>query len=113
MGSCAVNPDGGTLSSVTRGVAAADLVNAIFAYAMAGAFVLWLIGEDRERRSRVLDLSSATIIAQLLIGKDREYQWWISGFVLVVLAAVGFAVVIALLRPVIPGPPPYSGSPCS
>ena len=66
-----------------------DLANAILAYAMAGAFVLWLIGEDREGSSWVLDLVSAAIVALLLVGEDREYQWWISGFVLVVLGALG------------------------
>ncbi len=86
--------------------AAVDFVNAILAYAMAGAFVLWLIGEDREGSSRVLGLVSATIIALLFVGEDREYQWWISGFVLVVLAALGFAVAIALLGPIVPGPLP-------
>ncbi len=79
-----------------------DLVNAILAYAMAGAFVLWLIGEDREGSSRVLGLVSSAIVALLFVGEDREDQWWLSGFVLVVLAAIGLAVAIALLRPVIP-----------
>lgn len=83
-----------------------DLANAILAYAMAGALVLWLIGEDREGSSRVLGFVSAVIVALLLVGEDREYQWWISGFVLVVLAAVGIAVALALLGPVIPGSPP-------
>ena len=83
-----------------------DLANAILAYAMAGAFVLWLIGEDHEGSSRVLGLVSAAIIALLLVGEDRDYQWWILGFVLVVLAALGIAMAIALLGPVIPGPPP-------
>ena len=82
-----------------------DLANAIFAYAMAGALVFWLIGEDQEGSSRILGFVSATIIALLLVGEDREYHWWISGFVLVVLAAAGFAVAAALLGPVIPGPP--------
>ena len=85
---------------------APDLANAILAYAMAGAFVLWLIGEDREGSSRVLGLVSAAIVALLLIGEDREHQLWISGFVVVVLAAVGIAVALALLGPLIPGPPP-------
>ncbi len=88
--------------------AAVDLVNAILAYAMAGAFVLWLIAEDREREgsSRVLGLVSAVIIALLLVGEDRDYHWWISGFVFVVLAAEGITLAIALLGAVIPGPPP-------
>ncbi len=83
-----------------------DLANAILAYAMAGAFVLWLIGEDREGSSRVLGLVSAAIVALLLVGEDREHHWWTSGFVLAVLAALGIAVAIALLGPFIPGPPP-------
>jgi ABC-type transport system involved in cytochrome c biogenesis permease subunit len=83
-----------------------DLANAILAYAMAGAFVLWLIGEDRERSSRVLSLVSAAIVALLLVREDREYQWWISGFVLLVLAALGIAVAIALLGPLVPSPTP-------
>ena len=83
-----------------------DLANAILAYAMAGAFVLWLIGEDRERSSRVLSLVSAAIVALLMVGEDREYQWWISGFVLLVLAALGIAVAIALLGPLVHGPTP-------
>ncbi|MDQ4128707.1 MAG: hypothetical protein M3151_12285 [Actinomycetota bacterium] len=82
-----------------------DFVNAILAYAMAAAFVLWLIGEDREGSSRVLGLVSSTIIALLFVGEDREDQWWISGFVLVVLASLGFAVATALLGPVVLGPP--------
>ncbi len=85
---------------------AVDLANAIVAYAMAGAFVLWLIGEDREGRSRVLGLVSAAIIALLFVGEDREYQWWILGFVVVVLVALGFAVTIAFLGPILLGPPP-------
>ncbi len=71
-----------------RGAAAVNLANAILAYAMAGAFVLWLIGENREEGSRILRLVSAAIVALVLVGEDREYQWWISGFVLVELAAV-------------------------
>ena len=94
------NPRGG------RRVVAVDLANAIVAYAMAGAFVLWLIGEDREGSSRVLSLVSAVIIAVLFVGEDREYQWWISGFVLVVLVALGFAVTIALLGPILLALPP-------
>ncbi len=82
-----------------------DFVNAVLAYAMAGAFVLWLIGEDREGSSRVLALVSSVIVTLLFVGEDREDQWWISGFVLVVLAALGFAVAIALLGPVVPGLP--------
>ena len=81
-------------------------MNAILAYAMAGAFVLWLIGEDREKSSRVLGFVSAAIIALLFVGEDREYGWWISGFVSVVLVAVGIAVAAALLGPFIPGPSP-------
>ena len=76
------------------------------AYAMAGGFVLWLIGEDREGSSRVLGLVSAAIIALLFVGEDREYQWWILGFVVVVLVALGFAVAIALLGPILLAPPP-------
>ena len=101
-----VTPNGGTPKPVRRAAAAVDLANAILAYAMAGGFVLWLIGEDREESSRVLGLVSAVIVALLLVGDDREYQWWISGFVLVVLAAVGIAMAIALLGSLIPGPPP-------
>jgi hypothetical protein len=88
---------------VTRG-AAVDLLNAILPYAMAGAFFFWLIAEDREgsSRSRVLSLVSSVILALLFAGEDRDYHWWISGFVLVGLAAEG----IALLGPLIPGPPP-------
>jgi len=89
-----------------RRAGAVDLANAILAYAMAGAFVLWLIGEDREGSSWVLDLVSAAIVALLLVGEDREYQWWISGFVLVVLGALGVAVAMALLGPLVPGLPP-------
>jgi ABC-type transport system involved in cytochrome c biogenesis permease subunit len=92
---------------VRRGAAVTvDLANAILAYAMAGAFVLWLIGENREGSSRVLGLVAAVIVALLLIGEDREYGWWISGFVVVVLSAVGIAVALALLEPLIPGLPP-------
>lgn len=94
----------GTPGPLRRG-AAVDFVNAVLAYAMAGAFVLWLIGEDREGSSRVLALVSSVIVTLLFVGEDREDQWWISGFVLVVLAALGFAVAIALLGPVVPGPP--------
>ena len=83
-----------------------DLLNAILAYAMAGAFVLWLIGEDQEKSSRVLTFVSTAIIALLFVGEDREYGWWISGFVCVVLVAVGLAVAVALLGPFIPGPSP-------
>lgn len=75
-----------------------DLANAILAYAMAGGFVLWLIGEDREGSSRVLGLVSTAIVALLLVGEYREYQWWISGFVVVVLAALGTAVARRLRR---------------
>jgi len=92
-------------AGTSRRGAAVDLANAIFAYAMAGALVLWLIGEDGEESSRVLGFVSATIVALLLVGEDREYHWWISGFVLVVLVALGFAVAAALLGPIIPGLP--------
>ncbi len=47
----------------TRG-AAVDLLNAILTYALAGALVLWLIAEDRERSSRVLGFVSDAILAQ-------------------------------------------------
>lgn len=83
-----------------------DLANAILAYAMAGAFVLWLIGEDREGGSRLLGLVSATIVALLFLKKDPGHEWWISGFVSVVLAAVGLAMAIALLGPIASGPRP-------
>ncbi len=85
-----------------------DLINAILPYAMAGAFVLWLIAEDREgnSRSRVLGLVGAVILALVFVGEDRDYHWWISGFVLVGLAAEGIALGVALLGQVIPGPPP-------
>ena len=85
-----------------------NLVNSILAYVMAGALVFWLIGEDREREgsSRVLGLFAALIVALLFVGEDREYHWWISGFVLVVLAAEAIALTIAVLGPVIPGPHP-------
>ena len=79
-----------------------DLVNAILAHAMAGAFDPWLIGDDREGCSQILGLVSSAIVALLFVGEAREDQWWLSGFVLVVLAAIGLAVAIALLRPVIP-----------
>ncbi len=83
-----------------------DLLNAILPYAMAGAFLFWLIAEDREGSSRVLGLVSAVILALLFAGEDRDYHWWISGFVLVGLAAEGIALASALLGPLIPGPPP-------
>jgi peptidoglycan/LPS O-acetylase OafA/YrhL len=88
--------------------AAVELVNAILPYAMAGAFFFWLIAEDREgsSRSRVLGLVSAMILALLFAGEDRDYHWWISRFVLVWLAALGIALAVALLGPLIPGPPP-------
>jgi hypothetical protein len=91
---------------VRRAAAAVDLANAILAHAMACAFVLWLIGEDWEGSSRVLGIVSDAIVALLLVGEDREHQWWTSGFVLVVLVVLGIAMAIALLGPVIPGPPP-------
>ena len=84
-----------------------DLVNAILPYAMAGAFVFWLIAENQEEgSSRVLSFVSAVILALLLGGEDRDYHWWISGFVLVGLAAEGIALASALLGPLIPAPPP-------
>ena len=84
-----------------------NIVNAILPYAMAGAFVFWLIAEDQEEgSSRVLSSVSAVILALLLGGEDRDYHWWISGFVLVGLAAEGIALAIALLGLVIAGPPP-------
>ena len=91
----------------TRG-AALELLNAILPYAMAGAFFFWLIAEDREgsSRSRVLSLVSAVILALPFAGEDRDYHWWISGFLLVGLAALGIALGGALLGPLIPGPPP-------
>ena len=91
----------------TRG-AAVELLNAILPYAMAGAFFFWLIAEDRERssRSRVLRLVSAAILAVFFAGEDRDYHWWISRFVLVGLAAEGIALAVALLGPLISGPPP-------
>jgi hypothetical protein len=94
----------------TKGAAVdlVELVNAILPYSMAGAFFFWLIAEDREGspRSRVLSLVSAVILALLFAGEDRDYHWWISGFVLVGLAAEGIALASALLGPLIPGPPP-------
>jgi hypothetical protein len=91
----------------TRG-AALDLLNAILPYTMAGAFLFWLIAEDREAgsRSRVLSLVSAVILALLFTGEDRDYHWWISRFVLVALAAEGITLAVALLGALIPGPPP-------
>jgi len=100
--------------------AAVDLVNAILPYAMAGAFFFWLIAEDREgdSRSRVLSFVSEVILALLFAGEDRDYHWWISGFVLVGLAAEGIALASALasalagalagalLGPLIAGPSP-------
>ena len=85
-----------------------DLLNAILAYAMAGAFVLWLIAEDQEKssRSRVLSFVSTVILALLFAGEEQDYHWWISGCVLVGLAAEGIALATALLELVIPGPPP-------
>jgi hypothetical protein len=73
-----------------------DLVNAILPYALAGDF-FWLIAEDGEggSRSRVLSFVSAVILALHFAGKDRDYHWWISGFVLVALAAEGIALAIA------------------
>jgi len=73
-----------------------------------GAFFFWLIAEDREEssRSRVLSLVSSAILALLFAGEDRDYHWWISGFVLVGLVAERIALASALLGPLIPGPPP-------
>ena len=97
----------GSFGPAGRG-ATVDLVNSILAYVMAGALVFWLIGEDRERErsSRLLGLVAALIVALLFVEEDREYHWWISGFVLVVLAAEVIALGIALLGPLIPGPSP-------
>ena len=84
-------------------------LNAILPYAMAGAFVLWLIAENQEEEegsSRVLSFVSAVILAVLCGGGDRDYHWWISGFVLVGLATEGIALATALLGLVIPSPPP-------
>jgi hypothetical protein len=55
-----------------------DLVNAILPYAMAGAFVIWLIAEDQagSSRSRVLSHVSAVILALLFVGEQRDYHWW-------------------------------------
>ncbi len=85
-----------------------DLINAIVPYAMAVAFFFWLLAEDREgsSRSRVLSLVGAVILALLFAGDDRDYHWWISGFVFIGLAALGVALGVALLGPLIPGPPP-------
>ena len=85
-----------------------DLLNALLAYTMAGAFVLWLIAEDQERssRSRVLRFFAAVILALLFVGEDRDYHWWITRFVVLGLAAEGIALASALLGPLIPGPPP-------
>ena len=84
-----------------------NAINAILPYTMAGAFVLWLIAEGQEEgSSRVLSFVSAVILAVLCGGEDRDYHWWISGFVLVGLAAEGIALATALLGLVIPSPPP-------
>ena len=56
--------------------------------------------------SRVLGLVSEVILALLFAGEERGYHWWISGFVLVGLATEVIALGIALLGPIIPGPPP-------
>ena len=80
-----------------------NAVNAILPHTMAGAFVLWLIAEAQEEgSSRVLSFVSAVILAVLCGGEDRDYHWWISGFVLVGLAAEGVALASALIRLVIP-----------
>jgi hypothetical protein len=89
----------------TRG-AGVDLVNAILAYIMAGAFVLWLIAEDQDGSSRVLSFVSCVILAFFFAGEDRDYHWWISCFVLGGLAAEGIAFALVLLSLVIPGPLP-------
>ena len=85
-----------------------DLLNAILAYAMAGAFVLWLVAEDQEREgsSRVLRFVGAVIVALLFVGEDRDYHWSIALCVVVALGAQGIALATALLGPLIPGPPP-------
>ena len=84
-----------------------NAVNAILPYTMAGAFVFWLIVEAREEgSSRVLSFVSAVILAVLCGGEDRDYPWWISGFVMVGLAAEGIALATALLGLVIPSPSP-------
>ena len=85
-----------------------NAVNAILPYTMAGAFVFWLIAEaqQEEGSSRVLSFVSTLILAVLCGGEDRDYHWWISGFVLVGLAAEGIALATALLGLVIPSPPP-------
>jgi hypothetical protein len=85
-----------------------DLLKAILAYAMAGAFVLWLVAEDQEREgsSRVLRFVGAVIVALLFVGEDRDYHWWIALCVVVVLGTQGIALATALLGPLIPGPPP-------
>ena len=79
-----------------------DLVNAILAYTIAGAFVFWLIAEDQEERSRVLSFVSAVLLALLFAGEERDYHWWISGFVLVGLAAEGTVFAITLIMIVTP-----------
>ena len=85
-----------------------DLLNAILPYAMAGDLLFWLIAEDLEgsSRSRILGLVSDVILALLFAGEDRDYHWWISGFLLVGLGALGIALGGALLGPLIPGPTP-------
>ena len=85
-----------------------NAVNAILPYTMAGAFVFWLIAEaqQEEGSSRVLSFVSTLILAVLCGGEDRDYHWWISGFVLLGLAAEGIALASALLGLVIPSPPP-------
>ena len=85
-----------------------DLLNAILPYAMAGAFLFWLIAEDREEgsRSRVLGLVSSLILAVFFAGEDRDYHWWITRFVLLGLAAEGIALASALFGLLSPGPPP-------
>lgn len=85
-----------------------DLLNAILPYAMAGAFLFWLIAEDQEEssHSRVLHLVSAVILALFFAGEDRDYHWWISRFILIGLAAEGIALASALLGLLTHGPPP-------
>jgi hypothetical protein len=54
------------------------------------------------RTIRILGLPPAPVTAE----KERDYHWWISGFLLVGLAALGIALGGALLGLLIPGPPP-------
>lgn len=79
-----------------------DLVNAILAYTMAGAFVFWIIAENQEESPRLLRFVSAAILALLFAGEERDYHWWISCFVLIGLAAEVSAFASALIRAVFP-----------